>query len=64
MAQLCVLSMCATNKFSKATQDHTGCNPAGLQVMTTVTGAWNKTNAALVDSEAFPDKNDKVLNNL
>lgn len=55
MAQvpLCVVHVRHSQEFPKGTQDHMGCNPAGLQVMTIVI-AWNKTNAALEDSEAFP----------
>jgi len=65
MAQvpLCVVHVRHSQEFPKGTQDHMGCNPAGLQVMTIVI-AWNKTNAALEDMRHFHIKNDKVLNNL
>lgn len=58
MAQvpLCVVHVRHSQEFPKATRDHMGCIPAGLQVIMIVIGAWNKTNAALEDSEAFPDQ--------
>lgn len=49
-----VLSFCAANKGSQKIAHicHTGCDPAGLQVMMVVIGVWNKSTTALGNTAA------------
>lgn len=53
-----VLSFCAANKGSQKIAHicHTGCNPAGLQVMMIAIGAWNKSTTASGNTAALLDE--------